>query len=288
MDDIPQLLNDIGKQIKNHQQNLSVDNCFNVFNILRQSHEEVNLHSRFLAELLNPQGRHGLETTLLDLFIETIQSDLVSLPADFTFAKVSVRREHKNIDLLLDDGRYWVIIENKIYAGDQPQQLFRYYQKALEDNRQPILFYLTLDGHPPSAHSVEGIPQDVPVYLLTYTNHIDEWLTACLERTRDLPKLHATILQYQELVRLLTGKTMSNEKSLILSILTQNNNAEHAAAIVRHWKDLRHHTEFQFWLNLESYIQGEGSFHILPDAHFTRELISRAINLSKSQNTNYG
>lgn len=288
MENISKMLSEIGGKIKSHRENLPIDNRFNVFNLLRQGHEEVNLHSRFLAELLNPRGRHGIGTDFLQLFIENIRNNLNSLPVDFNLSKARVRREFKNIDLLLDDEKYWIIIENKIYAGDQPQQIFRYHEEALAHKQQPVIFYLTLDGHQPAAHSVEGLPQDTPVYLLTYTNHIDEWLTACLERTKDLPKLHHTILQYQELVRLLTGKTMSNEKNLILSILTKEDNAQHAATIVRQWNHLRHHAEFQFWGNLESCIQAEGSFQTLAEAHFTSEKISRAINLSKNKNTGYG
>ncbi len=33
---------------------------FNIFSILRDSSDEVNLHSKFIYELLNPLGSHGM------------------------------------------------------------------------------------------------------------------------------------------------------------------------------------------------------------------------------------
>ena len=34
------------------------ENQFEIFSILRKPHDEVSLHSRFIYELLNPQGTH--------------------------------------------------------------------------------------------------------------------------------------------------------------------------------------------------------------------------------------
>ena len=45
---------------------------FNVFNVLGVSTDEVRTHSRFIAELLNPQGSHGCGDEFLKAFIEII------------------------------------------------------------------------------------------------------------------------------------------------------------------------------------------------------------------------
>ena len=42
---------------------------FNIFNTLRLWSEEVRLHSRFLAELLNPNGNHGMGNAFLCQFL---------------------------------------------------------------------------------------------------------------------------------------------------------------------------------------------------------------------------
>ena len=43
--------------------------CFNVFNTLGLRSNEVRLHSAFLAELLNPDGNHGLKDAMLKEFL---------------------------------------------------------------------------------------------------------------------------------------------------------------------------------------------------------------------------
>jgi len=47
----------------------SVDS-FNIFSILRQETDEVNLHSRFIYELLNPKGSHNQGDTFLEIFLK--------------------------------------------------------------------------------------------------------------------------------------------------------------------------------------------------------------------------
>ena len=43
---------------------------FNIFDVLGLSTSEVRLHSAFLAELLNPNGNHGLGNQFLEAFLQ--------------------------------------------------------------------------------------------------------------------------------------------------------------------------------------------------------------------------
>ena len=45
---------------------------FNIFSILRQEDDEVYLHSRFLAELLDPKGGHCQDHALLEAFLQQV------------------------------------------------------------------------------------------------------------------------------------------------------------------------------------------------------------------------
>ena len=45
---------------------------FNVFRVQKMDTKEVQLHTAFLAELLNPSGSHGQGSIFLDLFIKTL------------------------------------------------------------------------------------------------------------------------------------------------------------------------------------------------------------------------
>ena len=50
---------------------------FNIFTILRKTGEEVGLHSRFLAELLNPNASHKI-ADFQQLFIETVLNNAIA------------------------------------------------------------------------------------------------------------------------------------------------------------------------------------------------------------------
>lgn len=45
---------------------------FNVFQLLRIEGSEDELHSRFIAELLNPRGAHGQGDSFLRFFLEKV------------------------------------------------------------------------------------------------------------------------------------------------------------------------------------------------------------------------
>ncbi len=181
---------------------------FNIFSILRNSDEEVMLHSRFIFELLNPTGTHSMNGAYLTAFVDTIR-DFVKLPFIHNEAidKSSVFREKYNIDLLilLSNG-YTIIIENKIFASDQPKQLERYYNTIVKDfGRDPekvIILYLTLDGHEPSAESIGDLKHEV--HCINYANEILQWLDKCLNLSLDYKPLYEVIKQYKNLVKDLT------------------------------------------------------------------------------------
>ena len=48
---------------------------FNVFNTIYLRSDEVRLHSAFIAELLNPNGKHGASSHFLEAFLKLIGVD---------------------------------------------------------------------------------------------------------------------------------------------------------------------------------------------------------------------
>ena len=158
---------------------------FNIFSILRIESDEVNLHSRFISELLNPKGVHGLKNEFLDLFIETLG---IETQLDTNDSRVCVKREHEHIDIFISDSKGNVVmIENKIYAGEQPDQLLRYYQKYPEGK----LLFLTLDERESEQESSEGKYESI-----SYRDHIIRWLAECKKIAVDKPTLRETLTQY--------------------------------------------------------------------------------------------
>ena len=252
---------------------------FNIFSILLNENDEVNLHSRFLYELLNPVGTHGLGPIFLDLFVK--ECGLPSLSHD----TVQVRREHAKIDLLIQDNHHSVVIENKIWAGDQPEQLKRYYSYVATLGRQPLICYLTLDGRSAPPWSVSDMKQEV--VPLSYRVHINAWLSACIKESTGHPTLRETLVQYQKLVRRLSGAVMENsEKQAVLDLLSQGQNAEYAAIFVRNWLDVRYHAEWSFWQELQALAQA--AYEVSDNGLFADERIETMVWGKRNRNPWYG
>ena len=106
------------------------------------------------------------------------------------------------IDILIHDSKKAIIIENKIYAQDQYNQLSRYETYAKErypDNYKII--YLTLDQHDPNDESSKKVSY-IPI---SYSEHIIAWLTSCKNITIDKPLIRETLTQYIQHIKELTN-----------------------------------------------------------------------------------
>lgn len=193
---------------------------FNVFNVLGLSTEEVRLHSAFVAELLNPNGKHGMGQAFLEAFLKE-----VNIPTDFINPqKVSepiVERSIGNktetdggrIDIVIEDGNHAVVIENKIYASDQDNQLLRYFNYGMREFKEKgnfVLLYLTLDGHKASKYSTGG-NDNVGYFSISYKDDIINWLHECVKIACDKPYVRESIKQYIDLLKQLTGKDMETK-----------------------------------------------------------------------------
>lgn len=135
---------------------------FNVFETLGISKMEIR-HSSVLAWLLNPNENHGLDDIFTCNFIKHIlYTNKSSLSNDLdlfniglmNFKQVNVRREWRNIDILLtcDVNKLVVVIENKVESTEHSNQLQRYYDIVCEEFKdyQRIFVYLTPQGDTPS------------------------------------------------------------------------------------------------------------------------------------------
>lgn len=183
---------------------------FNLFSVLRNDSDEVRLHSRFLAEILNPKGSHGFDAQFLAGFLELIGIE-GKLPDQ---SNASVLTEYKNIDILIRSGSTAIIIENKIYARDQDNQLTRYYESIQAEGIEDVyLVYLTLKGEQPSGQSTRALDKAFlrsdKFQCLSYKNDIHRWINSCLSLAARNPALRESFAQYLELIEILTAKIRS-------------------------------------------------------------------------------
>ena len=203
--------------------------CFNVFSALNMCSDEVRLHSRLLATLLNPEANHGLGNEFLKLFLIAL-----GLPEDYiTHCKEQIverpigevtETTGGRIDIILEDRGHAVIIENKIYAGDQPNQLLRYYNygvKQFGENNFKLV-YLTLDGSEPSSDSLGG--GHFEFIKLSYAQDILGLLDRLMTTYPQKP-IHRTIKDYITIIKQLTYQDMDTkyQQSIIEEAIKYDN-----------------------------------------------------------------
>lgn len=199
---------------------------YNVFDILGVRSDELS-HSAILTNLLNAKGKHGQRDLFLKLFIETVKKTFendeskTQLLNNFNTANSEAEKEKfagkvnydseegGRIDVVINDGKNNIIIENKLYAGDQPLQLVRYY----EYDKQAPIFYLTLDGKLPNGNSAKGLTLGKEFVCISYQNEIVSWVEKCVKEMANKPIIRETLNQYLFLIKSLTNQSNNNKMS---------------------------------------------------------------------------
>ena len=262
MNDIINILNQVrivSRKIKEQRkEKFERGENYNIFNDLGFMSDEVHLHSMFLANLLNPKGSHGQRGKFLEAFLKMLQKSFSAISADnleldITNASVEVEKyigrqtdsEGGRIDIYLTDGKHSIIIENKIYAGDQHHQMLRYWnygmsQKGDDTEKSFVLIYLTLDGCSPSKESLGEDLKENDIVCLSYKSDIRGWLDRCVELASRTPLVRETINQYISTIDILTNNVMEDNKEL-LDILCKEENLDAVFDIIYSKENLINH-----------------------------------------------
>ena len=82
---------------------------FNVFKVINMTHNETSVHSRFIAELLNPKGSHGQGNVFLKIFTELFCENL---NLDYSTATTKIEKSIGPKDLETG-GRLDIIVSDK-------------------------------------------------------------------------------------------------------------------------------------------------------------------------------
>ena len=209
---------------------------WNIFYAIGKNlYEQELLHSHFLSVLLAYKDEITQENIFLQRFLEKI-NEVSNKQTDFSlfytgpikiYTEKSIGHIIENyeeggrIDILIEKGNRQIIIENKIYAADQPKQLSRYHKKY----PKATIIYLTLDGKPPTLQSTNNL-QEEQYICISYHTHILQWLTECQKytaRNKENLFLNIAIQQYIRLISDLTGQGRCPKMTQQISeILTQN------------------------------------------------------------------
>lgn len=233
IENLKELLEKLSIEVRKDRENRllkeSKGELYNVFNVLGLYSEEVRLHSRFLSNLLNPKGSHGLKDAFLIEFLKSLNI------ADFEIETKSCSSniEHYigpvtsnsggRIDILINNGKKGIVIENKIYAADQENQLIRYENFARESLSDGYkIVYLTLYGDSASEKSTRKNEEENYIRI-SYKKNIHDWLCQCIIIAERLPAVREVINQYLTLIKQLTNQTMETEaQKQVINIATSS------------------------------------------------------------------
>jgi hypothetical protein len=209
----------IDKSLRNGEQ-------FNLIKLLKMGTSEVHTHTPIIADLLNPKGSHGQGKIFLREFINFF--DINFNLNDVIIVEREFRDNKDQIDILIENSEKIIIIENKIYASDQKDQLYRYYTYCIGKNKVPILIYLTMNNKKPSKYSLGKIKlqddgfylvedeskKNVDMLLLNYHEDLIGWLNEISLLATDKHNIKSGIDQYKNLILQMTGQVMSNEQAI--------------------------------------------------------------------------
>lgn len=295
---------------------------YNVFNVLGIYNDELS-HSKIIGDFLNVKGSHGQKDTFLKLFLNEINgfeknTEQLNVLDNFKSANSCAHLEKNlgkvdnengeggRIDILINDGKSNIIIENKIGAGDQNQQLLRYNKF---DTNAPIL-YLTLEGNEPSIYSISDKNNENRLSLgkdfvcISYRINIVNWLENCIIEMENKPIIKESLNQYLVLVKQLTNQSSNikmkdeiinlvfqNEKNLISFIEIQKLNNEFYKYIIENklipdLKEIANELNLELLLNKDSLVLQKG----WPGFRFTNyklKSIDISITVSAFQSTRF-
>jgi hypothetical protein len=192
---------------KNFERTRRTANDYNIFKILGIERDEARFHSAMLANLLNPIQSHKQNLLFLKSFLELCITHDLQFPVpteamETGYWEVKCEYDvhpHGRIDILIRNStlRYLVVIENKVDALEQENQLARYsewlYKQKINYPIQALVF-LTPEGRRPYTAS------DSPVFCLSYNEDIYHWLEKVIPLV-PASNVCEVIRQYSKLVQ---------------------------------------------------------------------------------------
>ncbi len=205
------------------------NNDYNPLKAVQSENDEVKMHSGFLVSLLDTRGEHYQDDLFLKLFLQTL-----GLENWFGETKnAQVFKEYKNIDIYISNGEKHIIIENKIWSGDQDEQIARYIKEIHGNSSDDesvsyeniAVVYLSPFGREPSPNSLclknknikwqikgdllEFNENKVKYKQISYEKDILAWIEKCQKEVGNITSLNSALEFYKDIVEIITDKKES-------------------------------------------------------------------------------
>lgn len=240
---------------------------YNIFTLFHGFSDEVNLHSNFIASLLDPNGDHYKGDLFLKLFLEMCGIDDFSIDT----STATVFKEFKHIDIYISDGKKHIILENKVYAKDQPAQIARYIKtikgegaKKAKDEDICVL-YLHPDGKLPDDQSfgdyhakLLGENPSIKFKVISYGNEILEWIDKCKNEVSNLTDLNVFLSQYKDVIEMIYDRYKridKMEKANLVEIFKENYTA--VSEIANNYQETRKKIIDEFFENVKDILEND-------------------------------
>lgn len=220
---------------------------FNIFSVLKMERNEVETHSALIYELINPSGLHSQRKLFLEGFVKDV---LREKEFNVDFAKVEREKflgDKGRVDFWIENNEKILIVEMKIDAGDQVDQLKKYEKYAKEKNKDHEIFYLTLFGDEASEESAGEGENKINYKTKSFQIDILDWIEDSVKLASLKPILRETLRQYAILIRKITGLSSQESEMEVIKMLLNGNNLEVADKIAKSLPRAKAKVEYDFW-----------------------------------------
>ena len=265
--DISGLLNEVSLCIG---QRIASGEDYSILETAIKGNEEM-MHSSVIASLLDTRGSHGQKCRFLELFLGCLPERFKSF--DPSGARTACERyigqktedSGGRVDICIENSRQMIVIENKIFAGDQEHQILRYVEslRGMLRNRDGVKFpvlYLTPDGHSPSDDSTQTDKMQCKCgedyVCISYRDVIVPWLDKCINEMKDKPHLQEHLATYRDIIKKkVLG--MDKKKDIINIIESTEENIKAAREISGQFDEIKIDAVTTFWRVIKESIKKE-------------------------------
>ena len=194
----------------------------NAFSLFQPN--EVQL-SRIIADLFDPSGAHGQGLLFLNAMLSELGLERVSAIDSVSVRREMVTKDKRQIDLVIGMPNIILGIENKPWAGQQPDQLSDYFE-ALErwakrgrtKKRTPVLVFLSNKQPKTAADRIRQL-------WFNSDDNDEPSLTKLLENCREKVRAPRTRTHVDEMITYLSSEFGDDSMKPMSTLLKWNSSA---------------------------------------------------------------
>ena len=185
----------------------------NIAEIMNRHHLE-NQHSNIISFLIDPEEIHN-HPEYGTKFLQLLKKKGLNITGEkiCNTVREDSTDDLRRIDIFVETENEYIIIENKVYADDQDNQIHDYIEYVKEKysaDEKVFVVYLNPRGYEPSEKSISleelaNLKNEKRFITLSYSDDILNWLGQ-LEFKKDEDVLKAGIVQYIDVVQAITNK----------------------------------------------------------------------------------